>query len=73
MVAITIEGHLAHYASLGMIDVKLFVNEEKMKNIITVAKKLDTTLFGAIKQSLGDDYTYSEIRFAMAYDLNSKK
>ncbi|MCX6296532.1 MAG: helix-turn-helix domain-containing protein [Bacteroidetes bacterium] len=73
MVAMTIEGHLAYYAGLGMIDVKLFVNEEKMKNIITVSKKLDTTLFGAIKQSLGDEYTYSEIRFAMAYDQNSKK
>jgi hypothetical protein len=73
MVPMTIEGHLAHYAGLGMIDVKLFVDEEKMKNIITVSKTLDTTLFGPIKQSLGDDYTYSEIRFAMTYYQNSKK
>ena len=73
MVPLTIEGHLAHYAGLGMIDVKLFVDEEKMKNIITVSKKLDTTLFGPIKQSLGDDYTYSEIRFAMTYYQHSKK
>lgn len=73
MVPLTIEGHLAHYAGLGMIDVKLFVDEEKMKNIITVSKTLDTTLFGPIKQSLGDDYTYSEIRFAMTYYQHSKK
>ena len=73
MVSITIEGHLAHYAGLGMIDVKQFVNEEKMKNIITVSKTLDTTLFGPIKQSLGDEYSYSEIRFAMTYYQNSKK
>lgn len=73
MVQMTIEGHLAHYAGLGMIDVKLFVNEEKMNNIITVSKKLDTTLFGPIKQSLGDEYSYSEIRFAMAFYQNSKK
>ncbi|MGZ4034869.1 MAG: helix-turn-helix domain-containing protein, partial [Bacteroidia bacterium] len=73
MVPMTIEGHLAHYAGLGMIDVKQFVDEEKMKNIITVSKTLDTTLFGPIKQSLGDDYTYSEIRFAMTYYQNSKK
>ncbi|MCE3280542.1 MAG: helicase [Bacteroidetes bacterium] len=69
----TIEGHLAHYAGLGLLDVKLFVTEEKMKNIITVSKSLDTPLFGPIKQSLGDDYSYSEIRFAMAYYENSKK
>jgi len=73
MVSMTIEGHLAHYAGLGMVDVKQFVNEEKMKNIITVSKTLDTTLFGPIKQSLGEEYTYSEIRFAMAYYHNSKK
>lgn len=73
MVTMTIEGHLAHYAGLGMVDVKLFVDEEKMKNIITVSKTLDTTLFGPIKQSLGDEYTYSEIRFAMAWYHNSKK
>lgn len=73
MVPLTIEGHLAHYAGLGMIDVKLFVEEEKMNNIITVSKTLDTTLFGPIKQSLGDEYSYSEIRFAMAYYQNAKK
>lgn len=73
MAATTIEGHLAHYVSLGMIDVKQFVNAEKMENIITVSKKLDTSLFGPIKQSLGEEYTYSEIRFAMAYYQNSKK
>jgi uncharacterized protein YpbB len=73
MVTMTIEGHLAHYAGLGMIDVKLFVEEEKMNNIITVSKTLDTTLFGPIKQSLGDEYSYSEIRFAMAWYHNSKK
>lgn len=73
MVYTTIEGHLAHYAGLGLIDVKLFVPEEKMNNIITVAKTLDTTLFGPIKQSLGEDYSYSEIRFAMAYYANAKK
>lgn len=73
MASMTIEGHLAHYAGLGMIDVKLFVSEEKMKNIITVSKTLDTTLFSPIKQSLGDEYSYSEIRFAMTYFQNSKK
>lgn len=73
MVPMTIEGHLAYYAGLGMIDVKLFVGEEKMNHIITVSKKLDSTLFGVIKQSLGDEYSYSEIRFAMAYYQNSKK
>ncbi|MDF2438959.1 MAG: helicase [Bacteroidota bacterium] len=73
MTAMTIEGHLAHYAGLGLLDVKQFVSEEKMNHIITVAKTLDTSLFGAIKQSLGEEYSYTEIKFAMAWYTNSKK
>ncbi|MGZ5191712.1 MAG: helix-turn-helix domain-containing protein, partial [Flavisolibacter sp.] len=73
MATTTIEGHLAHYAGLGLLDVKLFVTEEKMKNIITVSKSLDTPLFGPIKQSLGDDYSYSDIRFALATQKFLKK
>ncbi|MCW3071331.1 MAG: ATPase [Bacteroidetes bacterium] len=73
MVVTTIEGHLAHFAGLGMVDINLFVDEEKRGNIITVAKKLDTSLFGPIKQSLGEEYSYTEIRFAMAWYQNSKK
>jgi len=73
MAVTTIEGHLAHYAGLGMVDINLFVDEEKRGNIITVAKKLDTTLFGPIRQSLGDEYSYTEIRFAMAWYQNAKK
>jgi hypothetical protein len=49
------------------------VEKQKRENIISVSKTLDTQLFGPIKQSLGEEYTYSEIRFAMAYYLNSKK
>jgi hypothetical protein len=73
MVITTIEGHLAYYAGLGMINIDLFVSEEKRNNIITVAKTLDTSLFGPIRQSLGDEYSYTEIRFAMAWYQNSKK
>lgn len=69
----TIEAHLAHYVSLGLLNVADFVEKEKMENIITVSKTIDTTLFGPIKQALGDEYSYSEIRFAMSYYLNSKK
>lgn len=73
MVETTIEGHLAYYVSLGMIDVLDFVNKQKMENIITVSKTLDTTLFGPIKQHLGEEYSYSDIRFAMAYYSNANK
>jgi uncharacterized protein YpbB len=73
MVSMTIEGHLAHYVSLGLLNISTFVEKQKMENIIAVSKTLGTSLFGPIKQSLGEEYTYSEIRFAMAYYSNSKK
>jgi hypothetical protein len=73
MVAGTIESHLAYYVSLGLLDVTQFVDEKKLKDIITVANSLDTTLFGPIKNALGEEYTYSDVRFAMSYYANSKK
>jgi len=73
MAETTIEGHLAHYVSLGLLPVDAFVGKEKMEHIITVSKTLDTTLFNPIKQHLGDEYSYSEIKFAMAYYQNAKK
>ena len=69
----TIESHLAYYVSLGLLDVHQFVTDEKLKNIITVSNTLDTTLFSPIKNALGDEYSYAEIKFAMAYYQNSKK
>ena len=68
----TIEGHLAHYVAKGELKATDFISEEKMNNIIDVAKKLNTLFFGQIKQSLGDDYTYSEIKFAVAGYLSSE-
>ncbi len=66
MSVVTIEGHLAHYVTKGELTVTDFITEEKMNNIITVAKKLNTLFFGQIKSALGDEYTYSEIKFAVA-------
>jgi uncharacterized protein YpbB len=73
MVSMTIESHLAYYVSLGLLDISDFVEKQKRENIIAVSKTLGTELFGPIKQSLGEEYTYSEIRFAMAYNTNRKK
>jgi len=73
MAETTIEGHLAHYVSLGLLDVSLFVEKEKMDTIILAAKQLETTLFSPIKQALSDEYSYSEIKFAMAFYQNAKK
>ncbi len=63
----TIQGHLAQYVAFGDLDVKDFINDEKLNNILTVSSKLETHQFGPIKGKLGDEYTYADIRFAIAY------
>ena len=41
------------------------IKPEKFKAIVEVIKKLETTLYGPVRQQLGEEYTYSEIRLAM--------
>jgi len=62
----TIANHLGHYVSLGMISVSQFVNKEKVAKIIEVSKKHDTVNSSALKLELGENYSYLEIRFALA-------
>ena len=69
----TIEGHLAHYVSLGMIPVTQFITEEKFKKVIAIAKQYEDGFYAPIKQELGDGYSYSEIKFALATLKNSYK
>jgi uncharacterized protein YpbB len=73
MALTTIEGHLAYYVSLGLIEAEKFVNRDKLDNIVSVSKKLETVQLGPIKHALGDEYTYADIRFAMAYFSNANK
>ncbi|MES2764030.1 MAG: helix-turn-helix domain-containing protein [Bacteroidota bacterium] len=70
----TVEGHLAYYVSLGMIPVTQFLSKEKFDVIIDCSKKMNgENLLTPIKQELGDDYSYSDIRFALATQKHLSK
>ena len=70
----TIEGHLAHYVSLGMIPVSNFVAKEKFDVIVNASKKIESeNKLTPLKLELGDDYSYSEIRFSLATQKHLKK
>jgi hypothetical protein len=64
----TIEGHMGRYVSDGTLKATDFISEEKMKNIITVAKELDTKSRSEIIQKLGDEYSYTDIMYALAHE-----
>jgi len=73
MVVGTIEGHLAHYVGLGMLNIHDFINKEKVMNILTVISEKKTENSGEIKASLGEDYSYTDIKYVLAYHANMKK
>jgi lambda repressor-like predicted transcriptional regulator len=63
----TIAGHLCQYVTTGELTVTDFLDKKKLKNIITVAGRLDTKSAGEIKSRLGSEYSYVDIRFALAH------
>jgi len=67
MAVTTIEGHISYYVSTGEIDILTFISEEKLKNILEVASKVESENLGPIKERLGSEYSYADIRYAMAY------
>ncbi len=67
MAVSTIEGHIANYITTGDIDILKFISEEKLKNILEVSETVETEGLSPIKERLGNEYTYGDIRFAMAY------
>ncbi|HLP12081.1 MAG TPA: helix-turn-helix domain-containing protein [Flavobacteriales bacterium] len=67
----TIESHLSQYVAKGTLLASRFVNDEKANAIIEVSKKLSTYELSPIKSALGDEFSYSDIRFALAGHLAS--
>jgi hypothetical protein len=66
MAETTIEGHLAYYVALNEISATAFVSQEKIDDIRTVIREINSTKLTEIKEKLGEEYSYSDIRFAIA-------
>ncbi len=62
----TIEAHLAYFVGEGVLEAEQFVEEFKIAPVIKVSEELDTFHLGPIKEKLGDEYSYSDLRFIMA-------
>ena len=62
----TIEGHLSQYVAQGKISAKDLMDEEKLKNILTLINE-DTTGLGEVKAKLGEEYSFGDVRMAMAH------
>lgn len=62
----TIEGHLAHFVQLGIIDVHQLVAKEKFVLIEPLTRNYDGGSITPLKEQLGDVVTFGEIRLVLA-------
>jgi len=62
----TIEGHLAWHVGQGMIEPTVFVEQEKINQIIAAAKEVKSIKLSDVMAVLGSEFTYSDARFALA-------
>ena len=69
----TIEEHLAMYIERGKLNISKFVPDSKIEKIAAVARKVGFDKMSPIKSELGDDFTFGEIRMALAYLKNVPK
>lgn len=64
----TIEGHLAMFVKSGEIDVYELVSKEKVEVILkALNEQTESTGFGTVKEKLGNDYSYADIRAVANY------
>jgi hypothetical protein len=66
MAVSTIEGHLCYFIARNQLDVATLVSKEKIVRITEYYKKNDDVSFGVVKQALGADISYGEIKMVKA-------
>ena len=67
MAVTTIEGHLAHYVGLGELSVEELVTPEKVAEISRWFAKNRSISLGAAKAELGENFSYSELKYVLKY------
>jgi hypothetical protein len=63
----TVEGHLASFIQTGEVDIKELVPEHKLAPILTVIREIGGSALGPMKNRLGNDYSFGEIRAVLQY------
>ncbi|MHA4893521.1 helix-turn-helix domain-containing protein [Pedobacter sp. PWIIR3] len=65
----TIEGHLAHYVAKQEISGKDLIGAGKLDKIMKTIKELKSMQMNAIREKLGRDYSFGEIKIGIAAHL----
>ena len=64
---VTIEGHLAQFVRTGELEINEIVPQEKLLEILSAIKETGATQSTPLKEKLGDNFSYGEIRAALNY------
>jgi ATP-dependent DNA helicase RecQ len=67
LAAATIEGHLSYFVQTGQLDILELVTEEKIPAIQDAANSYGIDRLGPLKEVLGDNYTYGEIKAVIGW------
>ncbi len=67
LAATTIEGHLSYFIQTGELDVLEFVTEEKIPAIKDAVESYGYDKLAPLKEVLGDNYSYGEIRAVIGW------
>jgi hypothetical protein len=73
LVTSTIEAHIAFFIEQGKLDINQFLPEEKQTLIKEKLNTLGTRALSLVKEKLGDDVSYGEIRMVVALMTYLKK
>ncbi|HET9824991.1 MAG TPA: helix-turn-helix domain-containing protein [Chitinophagaceae bacterium] len=65
----TIEGHLAGFVSTGEINVPEMVDQSRLEKISEALEKNPALTASELRQQLGEDYSYAQIKAVISYRL----
>lgn len=68
----TIESHLARFISTKELDILDWIDHNKLDNLLDAINKIQQTDAAAIRQILGNEYSFGEIKAAINYWLLQK-
>jgi uncharacterized protein YpbB len=65
----TIESHIAHFVARQELDPKLFMPAKKLNTMLTAINQLKSIKLNDLRDHLGREYSYSELKIAIAAHL----
>jgi len=69
LVISTVEAHLAHFVARQEIDASGLMDKRKLKKILSTIRELKTMQLNPIREHLGRDYSFGEIKIGLAAHL----